>query len=107
MCVCAYVYLHADENLYLKLLEINSDQNAFQVHYLENDPNPWVYSRGQFSLYHVSHSYKWGGYSSALSEEETIFVFENEINIQIYSGVLALNSLSWLQIEYTITRHFM
>lgn len=44
MCVCAYVYLHADENLYLKLLEINSDQNAFQVHYLENDPNPWVCS---------------------------------------------------------------
>lgn len=35
-----------------------------------------------------------GGYPSALSKEEIIFVFENEINIQIYSGLLVLNSLS-------------
>lgn len=34
-----------------------------------------------------------GGSPSALSKEETIFVFENEINIQIYSRVLVLNSL--------------
>lgn len=31
---------------------------------------------------------------SALCKEEIIFVFENEINIQIYSGLLVLNSLS-------------
>ena len=37
MCVRACIYLHTDEKLYLKLLEnkSNSDQNAFQAHYLE------------------------------------------------------------------------
>lgn len=29
-----------------------------------------------------------GGYSTALLKEETIFVFESETNIQIYSRVL-------------------
>lgn len=29
-----------------------------------------------------------GGYSTALLKEETIFVFENETNIQFYSRVL-------------------
>lgn len=48
-----------------------------------------------------------GGYPSALSKEETIFVFENEINIQIYSGFLILTSLSWLQIDYSVIIHFM
>lgn len=35
-----------------------------------------------------------GGYPSALSKEEIIFVFENEINIQIYSGLI-LNYLDY------------
>lgn len=29
-----------------------------------------------------------GGYSTALLKEETIFVFESETNIQVYSRVL-------------------
>lgn len=49
----------------------------------------------------------WGDILVHFLKKETIFVFENEINIQIYSGFLILTSLSWLQIAYSVIIHVM
>lgn len=90
MCVCACIYLHTDEKLYLKLLEnkSNSDQNAFQAYYLEIYLKTWVCSWGHFFAYAKLVTIMNGGYSTALLKEKTIFVFESETNIQMYSRVL-------------------
>lgn len=91
-CVCSCIYLHTDEKLYLKLLEnkSNSDQNAFQAHYLEIYLKTWVCSWGNFSAFAKSFTIMNGGYS-ALFKEGTIFVFESETNIQSYSRVLSFS----------------
>lgn len=89
MCVCACIYLHTDEKLYLKLLEnkSNSDQNAFQAHYLEIYFKTWVCSWGHFFAYaNKLVTIMNGGYSTALLKKKKLFfVFERET---IYSRIL-------------------